>query len=71
MALLFQDVFWVVTPCSFAGHQRFRGFCCLHLHFTLKMEAVRTSETLVSYHYATRRQNPEDLYLKLSFLFYL
>jgi hypothetical protein len=33
----------------------------IHLHhFTLKMYAVRSSETLVSYYTNTRRQNLED-----------
>jgi hypothetical protein len=30
------------------------------LNFTLKMEAARASETLVSYHITTQRHNPED-----------
>jgi len=29
-------------------------------HFTLKMEAARSFETLVSYHITTRRHNPQD-----------
>jgi hypothetical protein len=35
------------------------------LHFTLKMEAGRSFETLISYHRTTRRHNPEDLDLNL------
>jgi hypothetical protein len=34
-------------------------------HFTLKMEAARSSKTLVSYHNTTRRHNSEDLDLNL------
>jgi hypothetical protein len=35
------EVFWFVTPCSVAiGYQCFGGPCCLHLHFTLKVEAA-------------------------------
>jgi hypothetical protein len=35
---------------------------------TLKMEAVRTSETFVSYRNTTRRQNPEDLDFELEMI---
>jgi len=44
-------VFWVVTPCSDV----------VRYHFTLKMEAARPSETLVSCVTVTRGQNAEDL----------
>jgi len=35
------------------------------VHFTLKMEGARSSETLVSYRNITWRQNPEDINLNL------
>jgi hypothetical protein len=50
-------------------------FLLLHLgplpgttHFTLKMEAATSSETLVSYHSNTSHHNPEDLNLNIRFI---
>jgi hypothetical protein len=37
----------------------------LLFYFTLKMEAGKSSETLVSYRNTTRRHSPEDLDLNL------
>jgi len=41
---------WIVGPCSVAVG-----------YFTLKMEAARSPEMLVSYHNTTRRHNPKEL----------
>jgi hypothetical protein len=56
--------FCVVLCCVVVENQRFRGPCCLHLHFILNMEAAGMYETLASYHNTTRRHNPEGLYFK-------
>jgi len=57
-------LFCVLTPCSdVIGNQYFGGSCCLHLQFTLKMEAALISET--------RRQSPDDDDLKIVYLLWL
>jgi len=48
-----------------AGNQCFTGSCCLHLHFTLKVEAARSSEMLISYHITRKNHNPEDYDLNI------
>jgi hypothetical protein len=63
------EVFWVVMLCSVVvGYQCFRGSCCLHVQGEVKMEAVRTSETLVSYCNTTKHCNPEYLNLLIGAL---
>jgi hypothetical protein len=55
VALNIQDeVFRMVTLCSnVVGYQRFGGPCCLHLQGEVKIETVRYSKTLLSYHIIT------------------
>jgi hypothetical protein len=67
------EVFRVVTPWSVdVRYRNFEGYGCLHLQFTLKVEAARSSETLVSHSNTIWRSNPEDLYLNFSiFLVFL
>jgi hypothetical protein len=58
-------VFWVIAPCSLVEvYERFRGPCCLQHQGALKIEAARTSETLVNFYQTTRRYNPEDSRLR-------
>jgi hypothetical protein len=53
--IIYVTVFWILTPCNnVIAYQRFGGSRCLHLHFTLKMEAARTSEALAYYHNTTK-----------------
>jgi len=57
---------WAVTPCSVAvGYRLFGEPCCLNLHFNVKMEAVSSPNTLVSYRNTTWGHRPQhlDLYL--------
>jgi hypothetical protein len=58
------EVFWFVTPCNVAvGYQSSGGQRCLRLHFTLRMKAANSSETLIFYCSTTRRHNKEELEL--------
>jgi hypothetical protein len=51
------EIVWVVTPYSVGTNGA--------IHFTLKMEAARSTETLVCCHITTRRHDPEDLNVNL------
>jgi hypothetical protein len=65
-ALVKMAVFWVVAPCSLVEvYRRFRGACCLHHQAALMMKTAITSETSVNFHPTTRRNNPENSYLRV------
>jgi hypothetical protein len=65
-------VFWVVVTYSLVEvYERFRGPCCLYhqsdespLCIAFKMEAARTSGTLVNFYQTTWRYNPENSQLR-------
>jgi hypothetical protein len=58
-------VFCVATPRSIVvGYQSFRGLCCPYFHFSLKMDAVWSFETLILYQIITRHHNSDDHDLK-------
>jgi hypothetical protein len=55
-------VFWIVTPSEFVGgyHVSKEYTSSIFTADVLKMEAVCSSEMLVSTYKSTRRYNPED-----------
>jgi hypothetical protein len=56
------EVLWVVPPCDVVvGYRRFGEPCYLHIQGEVKINAAWISETSVSYHNITRRQNPGEL----------
>jgi len=66
MAMEFQvNVFWVVTVrIAVVGCICFRVPCCFHLQGQVKLEAARSSKTLLSYCNTTQHHDPEDVSLK-------
>jgi hypothetical protein len=62
-------IFWVVVLHSLKEvYWHFRGACCLHHHIiALMMDAASTSETLLNFHQATWRNNPEDSHLQICY----
>jgi hypothetical protein len=60
-------VFWVVAPCSLVEiyniSEDLAASIIRAIIITLKMEAARSSETLVNFYQTTWRHNPEDSHL--------
>jgi len=55
------EVFWVVTPCTFVGYQRFGGSCSLRLQVKwLRQEEVSPKRILPQHYTASQPRRPRE-----------